>query len=362
MRIWLSVALFLMLPLTGLSVLAEDKPAKTAESPAQAAFNKGVELFNAERHEEAVEEFKRAYELKPSWKLKYNIGQCEAALTRYGLAIEAFERYLGEGGDEVPVERRDEVLAELDRMRKMVGSIRVKGQEGVDIYVDKIQRGTTPINSSILVTAGVEHWIWFVKDGSKIATMKEVVSGGQVMELTVPEQTTKAAAPTPPTPAPTPAGAPKPTPAKPAEAAPTPEAAPEASATPPAGKDAPPPVQPEKRGISPALFGVGTGFFVVFGGATLGLGLAIESKWEKAEKAVKDNPWAYDTGTQDDIRMMQIGAYVCMGLGAAGLIMMITAIPLTNWKGDEAPPQTAGLSFRPWTGRESGGLTLEGRF
>ena len=168
---------------------------------AEAAFDRGVAAYKAGKMDTAVQEFRRADALKPSWKLQYNIGQCEAALRRYGLAIEAFEMYLGQGGDEVPKQRQDEVLKELDRMRRMVGTIVVRGQPGVDVYVDIVKHGNTSVRPSIQVTAGVEHEVSFVKDGKKIGSVNLVVSGGEVVELPVgsDQASTVAVTPIPPT-------------------------------------------------------------------------------------------------------------------------------------------------------------------
>jgi tetratricopeptide (TPR) repeat protein len=81
---------------------AEDQP-----DEAMAFFKKGIDLFNAEKYEDAASAFRRAYELKPNWKLNYNIGQSEAAAKRLGLALQAFEAYLSQGGDDISTERRD---------------------------------------------------------------------------------------------------------------------------------------------------------------------------------------------------------------------------------------------------------------
>ncbi len=158
---------------------------KQDEQRATAAFQKGIDLYKKGNMEGAVKEFRRADALKPSWRLQYNIGQCEAALRRYGLAIEAFEQYLGQGGDEVPKDRQDEVLKELDRMRRMVGTVVVKGQPGVDIYVDIIKHGNTANKPSFQITAGIEHEISFYKEGKKLGSVNLVVSGGQVLEVPV---------------------------------------------------------------------------------------------------------------------------------------------------------------------------------
>ncbi len=359
MRIRLSLILPVVMLFFAVGAKAGEKKPSEGESPAVAAFSEGVRLFNAAQHEEAVAEFRKAYRLKPAWKILYNIGQCEAALTRYGLAIEAFEAYLGEGGDKVALERRDEVLSELDRMRKMVGGIKVSGREGVEVYVDDIKRGTTPVNSSILVTAGVRHGIVFRKDEEEISSITETVRGGDIMELEIPDA--------PPEVTPPPEVVPEPGPAEPAVGGG--DAPPEEVITPPEeaggalGGDGPGPgpVQTEKRGISPVVFWVGAGVTVVFGGATLGLALAVDSKWDKAKKASQD-PWSFNSGSLDDIRMMQILTYASMGIGAAGLIMTAVAVPFTDWGGDDSPVDGPRVGLRPWSGALGGGLMLDGRF
>ncbi len=162
---------------------------ETDKQKAHKAFKKGVKLHTAGKMDEAVQKFRHADALNPSWKIKYNIGQCEASLKRYGLAIEAFEQYLGQGGDDIPLDRRDEVLSELDRLRRMVGTLTISGEPGVDVYVDVVKRANTSVRTSIKVTAGVEHEISFVKDGEKMGSVRLIISGGEVVSL--PTDTTK---------------------------------------------------------------------------------------------------------------------------------------------------------------------------
>ena len=77
------------------------------ERKAREAFQRGAEFYGQAQYAKAAEAFREAYRLRPSWRLFFNIGQCSAAAKEYGLALEAFESYLSEGGDEVPVEKRD---------------------------------------------------------------------------------------------------------------------------------------------------------------------------------------------------------------------------------------------------------------
>ncbi len=321
-----------------------------AQENATQAFEEGVTLFKDGYHEGAVKKFRQANELKPSWKIQYNIGQCEAALKRYGLAIEAFEQYLGEGGDDVPARRRDEVLAELERFRKMVGYVRVRGEAGIVVYVDEIERGRTPMSSAILVTAGVKHWFWLVKDDAKILTTNERVSGGETIELTASGYVDETPAPVPAPAATAPSPEPKaPEPVATEPTAPEPsEPAPVAPAEPASGEE-------DSEGLSPVLFWVGAGATVAFGGVTLAMALVTENKWKDAE----NDPW--DNSLRDSGSTTQIVGYIGMGLTGAALILTVVAIPFTNWGGEESGGETA-LSLNPWGNSESGGLLLEGRF
>jgi len=82
--------------------LALGAGAAEAEQTARDAFKRGIGLVEKAQYQEAAKAFADAYTLQPSWKILYNIGQCQAALKEYGLAIENFERYLTDGGDDVP--------------------------------------------------------------------------------------------------------------------------------------------------------------------------------------------------------------------------------------------------------------------
>lgn len=356
MRALLIAGMSMMLTLSTLR--AEAQTDKQGE--ATAAFKSGVKLFKATKYKEAVQSFRRAYELKPSWKIQYNIGQCEAALKRYGLAIEAFEAYLGEGGDEVPEDRQEAVLQELKRMRLMIGSIKVSGREGIDVYIDEIKRGRTPVNSPIPVTAGVAHTIWFVQDGRKLATLVETIVGGQTTELTVPEPESDAppaaaVAPPPPPPPESP----------PAEAAPEKPVEPQPEEPAPATgeeKSPPPPKAPQRtKPLKPTLFFVGAGTAVVFGGAALALALVSDNMWERTEDTVQNDPWEYDDSDRTTIQALHIAGYACLGVAAAGLITAIVAAPFTQWK-KEAPAADPKVSLRPWARESSGGLFMEGSF
>ena len=349
---------FLSIFLVCLTSSAQDNTQKAAEH-----FKKGVALFKGNKKEAAVIEFKTAFRLKPSWKIMYNIGQCEASLRRYGMAIEAFEAYLGEGGDEVSVERRDEVLKELDRLRKMVGSVRVNGPPGYDIIIDDIKRGQTPMSSSVMVTAGVEHRISVIKGNKKILDVAEKVSGGEILELNAEEP---GGTPTPvPTPQPATETPQETNTATPVEPAPEPLPPQNVETTAPRQASQPtrPAPAPSRRKIfPPVVFIVSASAAVVFGGATIGLAVAIDKKWQSSEDKIYDDPWAVNSGAiSDNLRTLQAVSWATLGLAAAGVVMTAVSLPFTKWGGSESK-DSAKWTLTPFSGSSANGLSLQGRF
>jgi len=158
-------------------------PAAADKERARALFAEGGTLFEAGRFSEAAAAFRSAYDIAPHWKLFYNIGQCDAAARNYGLALEAFERYLAEGGDEIGSERRDEVLAEVERLRKMVGMLAITAPDGAAVIVNGIERDRTPVAGPIPVAAGITHEL-VIRLGELVLLERQVrVSGGQTVEI-----------------------------------------------------------------------------------------------------------------------------------------------------------------------------------
>lgn len=139
------------------------------EEAAKAAFREGKTLFEQEEYAAAADHFRKAYELKPSWKLLYNIGQSEAAARRYGIAMEMFERFLAMAGDQISTERRDNILEEVARLQKMVAFFELKGApDGAVITVDGVKRGETPLPGPVAISAGLEHNIAAIMDESVV--------------------------------------------------------------------------------------------------------------------------------------------------------------------------------------------------
>ncbi len=177
-------------------------PAAPRADDAKVEYDKGVAAFTGERYKEAAQAFRKAHELKPSWKLFFNIGQSEAAAKRSGLALEAFESYLAQGGDDVPEARREEVLVEVERLRKMVGMAEIRAPEGAAVFVDGVDRGAAPLLGKLPVAAGIKHTAWAVIDGSTLPQKAFKVTGGDTVTVDLGAKVGKGSEPVDPDPEP----------------------------------------------------------------------------------------------------------------------------------------------------------------
>jgi hypothetical protein len=320
-------------PLLGVLLLLLAVPAR-GQGPdmdgARAAFAEGKRLFEEQRPAEAAGAFRRAWRLNPSWKLFYNIGQCEAAARRHGLALEAFERYLAEGGDEIDDARRDEVLAEVERLRKMVGTVVVTAPDGAAVFVDGVERGTAPLSGKLPVSAGVEHTAWIVVDGERGPERRFKVMGSDTMGIDLRE-----------------------------EAGPAPAPAAEAEDTAPPAGGAGPSREPSSglRVGGWVLAGVGAAMLIT-GGITGGMALNLD---EDLYESCPDEHCPATADYRDKIdRLDRLSVVTDVMLFAGGAIAATGAVLLIlDATRDEEP---SAVSLIPSAGPGFAGAALRGRF
>lgn len=126
---------------------------KVAE--ARPHFTRGVELYKDGDFRGALIEFQRAYQIAPNFRILYNIGKANLELLDYPAALVAFERYLAEGGAEVPTDKRTEVEAEIPKLRQRVAYLTIEcNAPGVEIWVDEVMVGKTPFSKEVVVGTG----------------------------------------------------------------------------------------------------------------------------------------------------------------------------------------------------------------
>jgi hypothetical protein len=91
----------------------------------------------------------------PSFRIQFNIGQTCAELQDHACAMKAFERFLTDGGKQVPPPQRTTAERELKRLHALVGGVRVVvNVAGADVAIDDAPVGTSPLPSVVTVNAG----------------------------------------------------------------------------------------------------------------------------------------------------------------------------------------------------------------
>jgi len=141
--------LFLLLSASAASATADDNRAE-----ARAHHELGKVHFEQHRYRDALQEFKRAFDLAPLPDLLYNIGRCQEQLGQLAPAAESYRRYLAARQN---AEDRGELEAHIQALDKMAGA-------------------TTPLlgRSSAGSTARAQPvwkraWVWAVIGGGVVA-------------------------------------------------------------------------------------------------------------------------------------------------------------------------------------------------
>jgi len=159
-----------------------------ADEPVQSAsqlFEQGLELIEQKKYEEAAIAFRTAYELAPNYKVLYNVGEAERLVGHLARALEAYTRYLDEGGDAVDPDRAVYVRETIAELRLEVGAIEVACPiDGAVILIDGRPRGSTPLPGPIATDAG-PHEVVVVDQGEELYRDTVEVGGEQTVRIEV---------------------------------------------------------------------------------------------------------------------------------------------------------------------------------
>jgi hypothetical protein len=159
------------------------KPKNGSVEEARDRFQKGVQLFREGSYDAALAEFRKAYEIAPSYRLLYNIAQVQYERHDYVESIRAFRQYLEEGGDEVPSDRRTQVQSEIERLEGLVARLEVTTNvDGAEIKIDDLPVGTSPLRDPVLVNSG-QRRVSASKPGYATVTRNLTVAGGDRTEI-----------------------------------------------------------------------------------------------------------------------------------------------------------------------------------
>lgn len=147
------------------SARAEPEPAPSARDSearlreARAHVRKGQQFYEEEAFEGARAEFQRAYDQSGSYKILYNLALVSVQLHDFATAYQNYERYLHDGGAQIPEERAAEVQKALDALRQRVALVHAGcNVDGAEITVDDRVVGAAPLSKPVMVNPG-EHKI-----------------------------------------------------------------------------------------------------------------------------------------------------------------------------------------------------------
>lgn len=129
--------------------------ARANGDPARVHFDRGVELYREGSYDGALVEFERYHQLSHNYKILFNIAQVQVERHEYVSAIEHFKRYLNEGEDEIPEDRRNSVLLDIKKLRQRVATLTIDvNTSGAKVFVNGALQGTSPLAAPVSVNVG----------------------------------------------------------------------------------------------------------------------------------------------------------------------------------------------------------------
>lgn len=141
-------------------------------------FNRAQQLYDEGHFEASLLELQRAYELKPSWRMLFNIAELRFAVHDYVGSLRAFERFLSEGGEQVESAKRAAADSKLVTLRNLVGQLTVTSNvEGATVWLDDEEIGKTPL-PKVAVNVG-RHKVTARREGYLVLSVTASVHGNE---------------------------------------------------------------------------------------------------------------------------------------------------------------------------------------
>jgi hypothetical protein len=135
-----------------------------ALAAASEAFHRGERLYENGEYAPALAEFEHAYQLAPLFPTLYYIGAMNVQLGRWAAARRAFELYLELGKGQLPSERVEEVMLDLEELKRNTATLSLTlNVGGADVHLDGAPLEPTEI-TGLVVDPG-HHVVRVTKPG-----------------------------------------------------------------------------------------------------------------------------------------------------------------------------------------------------
>jgi tetratricopeptide (TPR) repeat protein len=130
-------------------------PPQDPREAARVRFAQGLERAGQSDYEGALREFTAAYELSPHFAVLYNIGQSLIALGRPLEAVDTLSKYLRDGQEQVPPDRRLQAETQISLLQSLFAELTITtDRPGALISVDGREVGRTPLYQPLRLAAG----------------------------------------------------------------------------------------------------------------------------------------------------------------------------------------------------------------
>jgi hypothetical protein len=148
-------------------------------------FQQAVELYREGSYEGALAEFRKAYQISPSYRVLYNIAQTQYALHDFVSAYRSLKQYVAEGGSEIPADRRAQVDDMSAKLTERIARLEITTDvDGADIRIDDVSAGKSPLGEAVLVNVGT-HKVGAVKTGSPESVRVVTVAGREILKVDI---------------------------------------------------------------------------------------------------------------------------------------------------------------------------------
>ena len=166
--------------------------AATPEEQARDLFREANQLYARKMFLDALQKYRQARALYPSYKIDLNIGGTLDAMGRRTEAAVYFERFLSQSSS-APQEIIAAARGRLEQLYRKLGRVRVTTVvEGATVLADGLSVGTTPLDTAVYLEPGV-HRLEARKAGARPGSRTVTVAAGQEMALDLSPDATASA-------------------------------------------------------------------------------------------------------------------------------------------------------------------------
>jgi hypothetical protein len=157
------------------------RPALAADDAAEALISRGIELRENQKDDEALVLFRQAFAKSPTPRARAQVALAEQALGLWVSAEADLDAALAEVSDPWIVKHRAALEGALAVVRRHLGTLDVRGNEGAEVFLDGVRLGALP-SAAFRVDAGTRR-LELRRAGFHHATRTvEVPAGGVARE------------------------------------------------------------------------------------------------------------------------------------------------------------------------------------